>query len=180
MIKRALLGMLVCFLWLFLARSASAVDQIRPAFHEELGQAWDVIGREVQGLFDLWEDHFGSIGAREESPPISMITRNREKLGLSTEQVRNLERLRNSFEKESIRKEADIRVAKMDLRDLLNAQPVDMSKVEAKVREVERLRADLRFARIRTVEKGKEQLTSDQREKLEALLSDSRLIRFQP
>ena len=180
MIKRALLGMLVCFLWLFLARSASAVDQIRPAFHEELGQAWDVIGREVQGLFDVWEDHFGSIGAREESPPISMITRNREKLGLSTEQVRNLERLRNSFEKESIRKEADIRVAKMDLRDLLNAQPVDMSKVEAKVREVERLRADLRFARIRTVEKSKEQLTSDQREKLEALLSDSRLIRFQP
>jgi Spy/CpxP family protein refolding chaperone len=180
MIKRALLGMLVCFLWLFLARSASAVDQIRPAFHEELGQAWDVIGREVQGLFDRWEDHFGSIGAREESPPISMITRNREKLGLSTEQVRNLERLRNSFEKESIRKEADIRVAKMDLRDLLNAQPVDMSKVEAKVREVERLRADLRFARIRTAEKGKEQLTSDQREKLEALLSDSQLIRFQP
>ena len=109
-----------------------------------------------------------------------MITRNREKLGLSTEQVRNLERLRNSFEKESIRKEADIRVAKMDLRDLLNAQPVDMSKVEAKVREVERLRADLRFARIRTVEKGKAQLTSDQREKLEALLSDSQLIRFQP
>ena len=135
MIKRALLGMLVCFLWLFLARSASAVDQVRPAFHEELGQAWDVIGREVQGLFDRWEDHFGSIGAREESPPISMITRNREKLGLSTEQVRNLERLRNSFEKESIRKEADIRVAKMDLRDLLNAQPVDMSKVEAKVQQ---------------------------------------------
>jgi Spy/CpxP family protein refolding chaperone len=134
----------------------------------------------VQGLFDRWEDHFGSIGAREESPPISMITRNREKLGLSTEQVRNLERLRNSFEKESIRKEADIRVAKMDLRDLLNAQPVDMSKVEAKVREVERLRADLRFARIRTAEKGKEQLTSDQREKLEALLSDSQLIRFRP
>jgi len=55
-----------------------------------------------------------------------------------------------------------------------------MSKVEAKVREVERLRADLRFARIRTAEKGKEQLTSDQREKLQALLSDSQLIRFQP
>jgi Spy/CpxP family protein refolding chaperone len=68
----------------------------------------------------------------------------------------------------------------MDLRDLLNAHPVDMSKVEAKVREVEGLRADLRVARIRTVEKGKEQLTSDQREKLEALLSDSQLIRFQP
>ena len=173
--------MLVCFLWLFLARLASAVDQVRSAFHEELGQAWDVIGREVQGLFDRWEDHFGSIGAREESPPISMQIRNRGEARLPTEQVRNLERLKNNFEKESIRKEADIRVARsMDLRDLLNAQPVDMSKVEAKVREVERLRADLRCARIRTVEKGKDQLTYDQREKLDALLSDSQLIRFQP
>jgi Spy/CpxP family protein refolding chaperone len=109
-----------------------------------------------------------------------MIIRNREKLGLSTEQVRNLERLRNDFEKESIRKEADIRVAKIDLHDLLDAQPVDMTKVEAKVREIERLRADLRFARIRTVQKSKEQLSVDQRKKLDELLSESQLTRFQP
>jgi Spy/CpxP family protein refolding chaperone len=109
-----------------------------------------------------------------------MIIRNREKLGLSSEQVRNLERLRNDFERESIRKEADIRVAKMDLDDLLAAQPVDMTRVEAKVREIERLRADLRFARIRTVQKGKEQLSADQRKKLEELLSESQLTNFQP
>jgi Spy/CpxP family protein refolding chaperone len=88
--------------------------------------------------------------------------------------------LRNDFEKESIRKEAEIRVAKMDLDDLLAAQPVDMTKVEAKVREIEKLRADLRFARIRTVAKGKEQLTADQRKRLEELLSESQLTRFQP
>jgi Spy/CpxP family protein refolding chaperone len=109
-----------------------------------------------------------------------MIIRNREKLGLSSEQVRNLERLRNDLEKESIRKEADIRVAKMELNDLLAAQPVDMTKVEAKVREIERLRADLRFARIRTVAKGKEQLSAEQRKKLEELLSEAQLTRLQP
>jgi Spy/CpxP family protein refolding chaperone len=181
MVKRALWVILVSFVWLFLARPASAVDQVKPpAFHEELGQAWDVLGRELQGLFHLWQEHLGSTGIREEGPPISMIIRNREKLGLSTEQVRNLERLRNDFQKESIRKEADIRVAKMDLDDLLAAQPVDMTKVEAKVREIERLRADLRFARIRTVQKGKEQLSADQRKKLDELHSESQLTRFQP
>jgi hypothetical protein len=167
--------------WLFLTRPAFAVDQVKPpAFHEEMGQAWDLLGRELQGLFGLWQEHFGSTGTREEGPPVSLIIRNRERLSLSTEQVKNLERLRNALEKESIRKEADIRVAKMDLDDLLAAQPVDMTKVEAKVREIERLRADLRFARIRTVQKGKEQLNADQRKKLEELLAESQLSRFQP
>jgi Spy/CpxP family protein refolding chaperone len=181
MVKEAFGAILVSFVSLSLARPAFAVDQVKPpAFHEELGQAWDVIGHEMQGLFQLWQEHFGSTATREEGPPVSLIIRNREKLGLSSEQVKNLERLRNDFEKESIRKEADIRVAKMDLRDLLEAQPVDMSKVEAKVREIERLRADLRFARIRTVAKGKEQLTADQRKKLEELLAESQLTRLQP
>jgi hypothetical protein len=181
MVKRTLWVILVSFVWLFSARPVFAVDQVKPpAFHEEMGQAWDLLGRELQGIFGLWQEHFGSTPAREERPRISLIIRNREKLGLSTEQVKNLERLRNDFEKESIRKEADIRVAKMDLDDLLAAQPVDMSKVESKVREIERLRADLRFARIRTVAKGKEQLTADQRKKLEELLFESQLTRFQP
>src|SRR5262249_60791425 len=106
--------------------------------------------------------------------------RNREKLGLSSEQVKNLERLRNALEKESIRKEADIRVARLDLQGLLEAQPVDMTKVEAKVHEIERLRADLRFARIRTFQKAKEHLNLEQSQKLDELLAESQVTIFQP
>ena len=71
-------------------------------------------------------------------------------------------------------------MARLDLQGLLEAQPVDMTKVEAKVHEIERLRADLRFARIRTVQKAKEQLSADQRQKLEELLADSQFTLFQP
>jgi Spy/CpxP family protein refolding chaperone len=109
-----------------------------------------------------------------------MIIRNREKLDLTSEQVKNLERLRKDFEKQSIRKDADIRVAKLDLHALLDAQPVDMTEVEAKVREIERLRADLRFGRIRAAQEAKEQLTVEQRQKLDQLLADSQFTLFQP
>ena len=108
------------------------------------------------------------------------MLRNRDKLGLSDAQVRNLEQLRNDFQKESIRKDADLRVAEMDLNALLEAQNVDMAKVEAKVREIERLRADLRIARIRAIEKGKEQLTADQRKKLQELLAESQFTSIKP
>jgi hypothetical protein len=100
--------------------------------HEELGQAWSVLGRELEGLFDRWQEHFGSMGAREEGPPISMIIRNREKLDLSSDQVKNLERLRKDFEKQSIRKDADIRMAKLDLHALLHTQPVDIKNWKRK------------------------------------------------
>jgi hypothetical protein len=168
------------FVWLFMTRPAFAADPIKPAFHEELGQAVSVLGREVEGLFDTWKEHFGSLGAREEGPSISKIIRNREKLDLSADQVKNLERLRKDFEKQSIRKEADIRVAKLDLQTLLDAQPVDMKNVEAQVREIEHLRADLQFARIRTAQKAKEQLSLAQRQKLDELLAESQVTVFQP
>jgi len=108
----------------------------------------------------------------EDRPLIAFMLRNRDKLDLSAAQVKNLEQLRNDFQKESIRKDADLRVAEMDLNGLLGGEKVDMAKVEPKVREIERLRADLRISRIRTIEKGKELLTADQRKKLQDLLAE--------
>jgi Spy/CpxP family protein refolding chaperone len=68
----------------------------------------------------------------------------------------------------------------MDLNGLLGADKLDMAKVEAKVREIERLRTDLRIARIRTIQKGKEVLTADQRKRLQELLAEQQIAGFQP
>lgn len=177
--KHIFFGLLMTSLSLPMA--AFPVDKPNPAFHEDVAQTWDDIGRELREWLGRWREHFTSgATSREDRPLISTILRNREKLGLSADQVKNLEQLRDNFQKESIRKEADNRVAEMDLNSLLDAQPVDMAKVEAKVREIERLRADLRLARIRTIEKGKDQLTADQRKKLQDLLSDRLTARSHP
>jgi len=45
-----------------------------------------------------------------------------------------------------------------------------MAKVEAKVRELAKLRADLRIERIRAIEQGRAVLTPEQRTKLQGLL----------
>jgi hypothetical protein len=177
--KQFFVGLLMILL--FPLTAAFPIDKPTPALHEDFAQTWDDIGRELREWLGRWREHFGSGGtAREERPLISTMLRNRERLGLSADQVKNLEQLRDNFQKESIRKEADLRVAEMDLNSLLEAQPVEMTKVEAKVREIERLRADLRLARIRTIEKGKDQLTADQRKKLQDLLSDRLTARSHP
>jgi len=178
--RRIFWGFCAAFLILPQVDVASALDTAKPAIREELAQPWDDLGRELQELFGRWRDYFLPGGSPEDRPLIAMMLQNREKLGLSDDQVKKLEQLRTDFQKESIRRDADLRVAEMDLTGLLDAQPVDMVKVEAKVREIERLRADSRIARIRVIEKGKEQLTADQRKKLQELMAERGFTRLRP
>jgi Spy/CpxP family protein refolding chaperone len=171
--RRALLGFLLFLTLIGVPRRAVAIDQAKPAFNEEFAQGLDDLGRELREWFGRWGEYFGSGTAKhEERPLIAFMLRHREKLGLTAIQVKSLEQLRNDFQKESIRKDADLRVAEMDLNGLLGGEKIDMPKVEAKVREIERLRTDLRLARIRTIQKGIDLLTADQRKKLQDLLAE--------
>ena len=167
-------------LLLSLSGTALAAEDKKPALRDDSSQSLEELGKDFRGWLGRWWEYFGGTTAHEQQPVISLMLRNREKLGLSDDQVKKLEQLRSDFEKETIRNEADIRVAEIDLNNLLQAQSADLAKVEAKIRDIERLRADLRIARIRAIEKGKALLTAEQRKKLQELLSDQRFTRSQP
>lgn len=138
-----------------------------PVVHEELARTLDQL---VGQLHDLGARFVhGEPGG--DRPLLSYMLRHREELGLSADQAQGLERLRTEFQREAIRRDADRRVAEMDLALLLAADSVDLGQVEVKLREIERLRVDLRLARIRTIEQGKGLLTAEQREKLRRLLA---------
>ena len=173
-------AILLSLLLLSLSGAALAAEDRKPALRDDSGQGVEELGRDFRAWLESWWKYFGGTTAHEQQPVISLLLRNREKLGLSDDQVKKLEQLRSDFEKETIRNEADIRVAEIDLNNLLQAQNADLAKVEAKIRDIERLRADLRIARIRAIEKGKALLTAEQRKKLQELLSDQRFTRSQP
>jgi hypothetical protein len=149
------------------------------AFHEGFTQAWEEVNRHLNDMGSRLSEHFRRAEVREERPLITLMLRHREKLSLSADQVQGLERLRDSFEREVIRSEADLRIADMDLSSLLSTDPVDLQKVEAKIREIERLKSDLRIARIRAIEKGKALLNAEQRAKLNNLITGPRYSRLQ-
>jgi Spy/CpxP family protein refolding chaperone len=106
------------------------------------------------------------------------MLRNRHELELSPQQVQDLEGLRDGYQRQAIRSEADIRIAEVDLQSLLKADPVDLEQVEAKLQKIEHLKTELRLERIRAIEQGKALLTHEQREKLQVLLGDSRYSRL--
>jgi Spy/CpxP family protein refolding chaperone len=115
----------------------------------------------------------GRQDAASERPLISIMLQLRQQLGLSDEQVGKLTGLRSAFEKEAIRAEAELRVADLELGELLDQTNVDLAKAEAAIRKEESIRTTLRVSRIKTIEAGKALLTGEQREKLKKALEAS-------
>jgi hypothetical protein len=176
--KYVSLGLLLALILMTEPNKLSAVDEPKST-PEDRGLTRESIGRRLRELLDRLKENFTFEISGEDRAPISLMLRNRERLGLSADQVKQLEQLRNEFAKESIRSEANLRIAEMDLTSLIEAQPVDMTRVEAKIREIERIRADLRIARIRSIEKGKAQLSAEQRRKLQELQAEQNFAGLQ-
>jgi len=152
---------------------AAEPPAVTPVVHEELNRALDDLAGQVHGLGDRWRDHFGRGESAAERPLITLMLNWRQELALSPAQIQSLERIRADFQREATRRDADLRAAETALDTMLQAEPVDLAGVEAKLRDIERQRADLRLARVKTIEQGKGQLTPEQRTKLSTLLASS-------
>jgi Spy/CpxP family protein refolding chaperone len=66
----------------------------------------------------------------------------------------------------------------MELQRLLKADLVDLEQVKVKLQEIEHLKTEIRFARIRAIEQGKALLSPEQYEKLQSLVGESGYSKF--
>lgn len=89
--------------------------------------------------------------AGRERPQLSLALQNRAELGLSDPQVTKLEGLVQRFHGAAEERMRQIAAAETELAALLKQDASAGPQVEAKVRAIEKLRADLRLERIRTI-----------------------------
>ncbi len=174
------LGGLALVLCLVLPAAADP-PETDPSVHEDTGRSGDAPAAPHQrggGWHRRFEGHRGQwhgndLGGR---PVITIALHHRQELGLTPAQEEGLHRLRTDFQQEAIKRLANLRGATLDLAELLRSdrtdpgKVVEMPRVEAKIREIEQMRADLSIGRIRTIEQGKALLTAEQHEKLATLL----------
>ena len=123
-------------------------------------------GRMGSGMMGMMESG-GMGGHRDLMEPGPMLRMLKTELALSEGQEKPLKDILYQVAKAQIKQRADVRVAELELQQLLEADPVEMGKVEAKVKEVEGLRTALRLNWIKAHEQAKSLLTPEQRQKLE-------------
>jgi Spy/CpxP family protein refolding chaperone len=170
----ALLGVLLVAL--MIPAAPAAPSDVIPVTHEEMGRAFDDFAAHLHGLGERFRRHF-SMEAGPERPLVTYMLDHRSDLALTPAQVEELERIRSDFQKEAIKLDADQRVAEMDVASFLRTDPVDIGRVEARIREAERLKADFRVGRVRAIERAKAQLTPEQRAKLNTMLGEPQTTR---
>ncbi len=93
----------------------------------------------------------------------------KDELKLSDEQIEKFKKLRGDYEKESIRRTADIQIAEIELWDLFDKKDFTADQMEKKVREVEAKKTDLRVFRFKQLSTVKSILTPEQFEKFRTL-----------
>lgn len=109
-----------------------------------------------------------------ESPPlVSLVLQRRGELQLSVQQVKDLESIRTDFRRQAIRNLADLRLAEIDRDELLNAKPLDMTVLAAKLKQIDDLKIGMHEANVDFAKGVAAKLTAAQRQKLEPLLAAS-------
>jgi Spy/CpxP family protein refolding chaperone len=84
-------------------------------------------------------------------------------LNLDEKQKAAIKQIVSTTQKENIRKRADLSVSRIELKDLLDEDSVNIKAVELKLKQIESLETDIHLSRIKTLEAIKTNLTPDQR-----------------
>ena len=151
-------------------------DATRPAPGPGAHPHW---GQRPEGPGGQHGHHGWHRGAKAHRFSLSRLAlRHQKDLALTPAQVDSLRKLGTDAQRDAIKRQAEQRLAELDLRTMMAPDPADpnkprdLAKIEAKVREIEKLRADGRVAQIRNLEQSRQVLTPEQRDKLRTLLSE--------
>jgi Spy/CpxP family protein refolding chaperone len=90
-------------------------------------------------------------------------------LNLDKKQKEALREIENNFTKELIRKRADEQIAEIELREILEKNTVDLNAVETKLKQIATIKTESQLIFIKSFEKIKVKLTSEQLEMLKKI-----------
>jgi Spy/CpxP family protein refolding chaperone len=90
----------------------------------------------------------------------------KEALGLTDAQVADLKKVRSEQQKKKIRQQADAKIARLELRDLLLAPTVDEKAVRAKAKQVADLQAAAANDRVEAMLALRKVVSAEQADKL--------------
>ncbi|MBF0507183.1 MAG: periplasmic heavy metal sensor [Nitrospirae bacterium] len=91
-------------------------------------------------------------------------------LGLDEKQKAQIDGIMTSHVKDVIKKKADLQIAKVDLKNIISKDPVDMKAAESKLKEIEAMKTALILAHLNAHQKIKSLLTPEQQTKMKEMM----------
>ena len=90
----------------------------------------------------------------------------RKELELTDKQVTDLKSIKMDFQKGKIRKEADLKIAQLELKSLMHDDDAPIKDIESKMKAAANLKTEMKLSHIKAYRKAKALLTTEQVEKM--------------
>ncbi|OGS19061.1 MAG: hypothetical protein A2219_03735 [Elusimicrobia bacterium RIFOXYA2_FULL_50_26] len=100
---------------------------------------------------------------------IGKYMRMKDELGLTPEQETKFDQIVSEFQKNAIKQKADLKIAKIELRDALKKDAPDFAAAREKVKQITAIEEQMELSTIEMQEKGYAVLTSEQQQKLQQM-----------
>ncbi len=91
-------------------------------------------------------------------------------LGLDEKQKAEIDSIMTGHMKDVIKKKADLQIAKIDLKNILSKDPMDMKAAESKLKEIEAIKTAMILAHLNAHQEVKSVLTPEQRKKMKEMM----------
>lgn len=143
--KRILSSLFLGFLFLVFASHNSFAEMCGDGIPMKAGMKHGNMGRMMWAETHIWRQLKG--------------------LDLNEKQETAIKEIENKVKKDTIRKRANLQIARVEFKEILHKDPVDMNAVETKLNQIAAIVTDIRFSHIKAIEEVKSQLTPEQKKK---------------
>jgi len=99
-------------------------------------------------------------------------------LGLDEKQKASAKEIKSIVMKETVKKRADVHIAEIELKDMLDKDPVDIKAVEMKLNQIEAVKTEILLLFIVAMEEVKSRLTAEQRKRFKEISETNYLVGF--
>jgi Spy/CpxP family protein refolding chaperone len=104
------------------------------------------------------------------APLISIALKHQSELNLTSDQVANLEKIKNHYQSQVTPVQQQLAGIEEEIGVLRQQSPANLIHIKAKIQEADKYRSELRYLRIEALENGRSVLTSAQQEQLKTLV----------
>ena len=101
---------------------------------------------------------------------MGMCIKNADKIGLSEEQKKKVTPLHNEMQKKQIRFQADLKIAQLEMKDIMEPKDFDIEKAKAAVKKTEDIKSAHHLEMLKAMKEVRSIFTEEQYQKLRTLM----------
>lgn len=120
------------------------------------------------------EHHMGGHGMKGMKGMFMMMPwkmmMHKEELGISDDQIAKMRDIHVNMLKKKVQLKSQIKLDKIDLKSMIMQEQVNMQEVEQKVRDMMKLKGDVKLTWIQAMQDMKNTLTPDQRKNIKMMI----------